>query len=113
MADPEDPTGDQDETSSSMDDPGQGSVTIVRNGVLHTHPPSACAGRHCWVHNPTPSHMMTWAIQWRDDKVTAERVCPHGIGHPDIDDVAYNRSIGRNVTQHACDGCCEGDDEED
>lgn len=50
--------------------------------------------------------MVGWPIQWRNDKSTAERVCEHGLGHPDPDDVGYHRRQGRDVTVHGCDGCC-------
>jgi hypothetical protein len=34
-----------------------------------------------------------------------ERVCPHGVGHPDPDDI--NVILGPEKV-HGCDGCCEG-----
>jgi hypothetical protein len=38
-----------------------------------------------------------------------ERICPHGIGHPDPDDMAYWKSIGEeSMGVHGCDGCCAG-----
>ena len=50
--------------------------------------------------------MVTWPIHWREDKSTAERVCGHGIGHPDPDDVGFNARNGLDVRVHGCDGCC-------
>jgi hypothetical protein len=36
-----------------------------------------------------------------------ERICPHGVGHPDPDDAAYHIRIGQGYkTIHGCDGCC-------
>jgi hypothetical protein len=32
-----------------------------------------------------------------------ERICPHGIGHPDPDDPAFKNPI---EGVHGCDGCC-------
>lgn len=87
-----------------------GDMVLVENGaLLKVHQPSACSGRHCWVHDPTPGHMVSWPIRWRDDKGTAERLCAHGIGHPDVDDIAYHLLVGRNVSVHGCDGCCENE----
>lgn len=81
-------------------------MTALVNGVLvRVHAPSECAGHHCWVHNPSDHHMITWPVQWTD-RQTAERVCGHGLGHPDPDDVAYHRRKGREVSVHGCDGCC-------
>jgi len=47
-------------------------------------------------------------LNWRSDRRLMERVCPHGIGHPDPDDVAYRVSRGEpaTVAVHGCDGCC-------
>lgn len=50
--------------------------------------------------------MSTWPLEWRADLRAAERHCPHGIGHPDLDDQAYRRSIAAPDQTHACDGCC-------
>lgn len=98
----DDLTPDHSET-----DPPTGDVTAVVNGILtNVHRPSVCAGQHCWVHNPSQHHMVAWPVLWREDKTTAERVCEHGLGHPDPDDADYNRRQGRDVTVHGCDGCC-------
>lgn len=106
MTDRPDLTPEQREMMVDATNLAASDMTIVENGALRTHPASACHGRHCWIHDPTPSHMTSWPVRWRGDKGTAERICKHGIGHPDIDDVNYNLSIRRDVTQHGCDGCC-------
>ena len=85
-----------------------GDMTMIANGVLtRVHPAGACAGEHCWVHNPSPTHMVSWPVRWRADKRTAERICSHDVGHPDRDDVAFNARFGRDVAIHSCDGWCE------
>jgi len=74
---------------------------------LATHSPDKCAGEHCCIHNPSPHHMVTWPMRWRADSGKMERVCEHGVGHPDPDDAAYWERLGqgfRNI--HGCDGCC-------
>ena len=82
-------------------------LVAVQGGILtNVHRAGQCVGEHCWIHNPSEHHMVAWPMSWRADKRTAERVCPHGIGHPDPDDVAFNARIGRGVTIHGCDGCC-------
>lgn len=50
----------------------------------------------------------------RDDKHwLAERVCRHGIGHPDPDSLAYLESRGvEGMGVHGCDGCCTAEAEE-
>lgn len=48
--------------------------------------------------------MRSFPQLWRTDRGVMERVCPHGVGHPDPDEVY--RDIDDFV--HGCDGCCEG-----
>lgn len=82
----------------------------VGPGVLNTHPPSKCRGQYCVVHNPSDHHMRDWPLNWRADRYLMERMCAHGCGHPDPDDVAFQRSHpvlkGRAPGSHGCDGCC-------
>lgn len=75
---------------------------------LKTHDASLCKGEHCCVHNPSDHHMRNWPMNWRDDIGVMERICPHGVGHPDPDDAAHNARNGRGyMTVHGCDGCCQ------
>lgn len=72
------------------------------------HPNYLCEGRHCVIHNPSDHKMREWPLNYRADKGMMERICPHGIGHPDPDDLAYHESIGNDwVGVHGCDGCHE------
>jgi hypothetical protein len=48
--------------------------------------------------------MKEWPQNWREDRGIMERICPHGIGHPDPDDPTTDKI-------HGCDGCCETPDE--
>ena len=52
-------------------------------------------------------------LHWRDDRYIFERICPHGIGHPDPDTlqhISQERSKGDAEAEavHGCDGCCAG-----
>lgn len=67
--------------------------------VLLVHPKTQCAGQHCCIHNPSDHHMKDWPQNWREDRGIMERICPHGIGHPDPDDPTTDKV-------HGCDGCC-------
>lgn len=54
--------------------------------------------------------MKTWPQNWREDKGVMERICPHGVGHPDPDDAAYLIKMDRAyLTIHGCDGCCQSE----
>lgn len=72
--------------------------------LCNVHPRSECEAP-CPVHSPSSHHMRDWDQHWRDDRCIMERVCPHGIGHPDPD----CRAAQEHPT-HGCDGCCEPSD---
>lgn len=80
--------------------------------IRQTHPRSKCIGRSCVIHAPSGHHMSGWPTNWRsggpfDIKGPhMERVCCHGIGYPDPDDLAFHLSEGRDYSVHGCDGCC-------
>lgn len=97
-------------------EPGR-SVSLVGGQLVHNvHPETACAGNPCCIHNPSDHHMAGWRQNWRDDRRLMERICPHGIGHPDPDHIGYLRSLaarrlGTHIGAalgivHGCDGCC-------
>ena len=101
---------------------------------LKTHAPSVCAGQNCCIHNPSDHPMRNWALVHRTDDsvivempddwstrtvgartpprlrymVISERVCEHGIGHPDPDSLAwlYTQVPSYPWEDHPCDGCC-------
>lgn len=84
---------------------------------LHrVHDPARCAGRPCALHNRSEHHMRAWPQTYRWDRGLIERTCPHGVGHPDPDHMAYldervmngqmdpDHAWGEGI--HGCDGCC-------
>lgn len=86
-------------------------------GVLtvRTHREEDCGGPMlpngrpaCSIHNPSDHHMVTWPLNWRMDTRVMERFCPHGIGHPDPDHLAFVAYTGTDNGDgiHGCDGCC-------
>lgn len=101
-----------------------------RVAALRTHSPTACEGTACVVHNPSDHHMKAWPINYRFDRaarmpdrnlsgaviagpvfILAERICPHGVGHPDPDSLDFARREGGEDFAgaegvHGCDGCC-------
>ncbi len=73
---------------------------------MKIHDEKKCRGRHCPIHNPSAHGMVDWPKVVRETGLI-ERTCPHGIGHPDPDSVAYFDHIGREgFGVHGCDGCC-------
>ena len=84
-------------------------IEVFQSGtgqILRTvHAEGKCAGDHCVIHNPSDHHMRDWPTNFRGGTmldpgpVFTERICPHGIGHPDPDDPFA-------PVVHGCDGCC-------
>ena len=89
-------------------------ATVNKDGtvsfsMLQTHDAVVCRNRDvpCVIHHPSDHHMRGWRLHWRDDIQLMERVCPHGIGHPDPDQLAWEQSIGYSTGRvHGCDTCC-------
>lgn len=78
-----------------------------------THPLSACLGQACAVHAPSNHHMRDWPKLLRASSLI-ERVCDHGIGHPDPDSMAWQETQGRgHLWVHGCDGCCAATPDDD
>ena len=69
---------------------------------IRCHKRESCVGGVCCIHKRTDHAMRSWPQHWRDDRGIMERICPHGVGHPDPDD-----SLGAGGV-HGCDGCCGG-----
>ena len=75
------------------------------------HDKDKCKGDYCCIHNPSDHHMKNWPTHWKDDSKMMERICEHGVGHPDPDDLAFvTKSLGEEITKyraiHGCCGCC-------
>lgn len=84
-------------------------TTGVGQKLVNVHPPEACSGEYCVIHNPSDHSMRDFPTLWRSDRGIMERICPHGVGHPDPDDQAYITSVrgeGHMEGVHGCDGCC-------
>ena len=70
----------------------------TRTSIM-AHNPLICAGTVCCLHNRSSHAWRAYPQSWRGDRDIMERVCEHGVGHPDPDDPSKDR-------QHSCDGCC-------
>lgn len=80
--------------------------------VVNVHEGDQCAGRDCVIHNPSTHHMNGWPTHWRGDRGLMERICKHGVGHPDPDHMSHIKRLhDAGLTHepdgmHGCDGCC-------
>jgi hypothetical protein len=70
------------------------------------HAPKACEGHGCSAHHPSQHHMRDWPKVWRPYYGYSDRLCPHGVGHPDPDDIIDLQAAGGVSSAHSCDGCC-------
>ena len=88
-------------------------ATLVGGERIRAHDPQRCAGfGPCCIHTPSNHHMREWKQLYRYDRSIMERLCRHGVGHPDPDDFKVrNSSWGYGV--HGCDGCCWVPDHEE
>lgn len=67
--------------------------------IVGVHNRNQCKNDYCTIHSPSLHSMLGFPQRWRQDRGFMERICPHGVGHPDPDDIVMDRS-------HGCDGCC-------
>jgi hypothetical protein len=78
------------------------------NEQIYTHPNFACGGKYCTIHNRSDHPMRSFPQHWRIDRAIMERICDHGVGHPDPDEYKIKGDSGKWEMVHGCDGCCEG-----
>lgn len=94
-------------------------IALPDGRVLKTHGKDECSGTPCVLHSPSEHPLKYAPLSWRSDRVMMERICKHGIHHPDPDDRAHwERRIGEDPASKEfldararhddCDGCCQG-----
>lgn len=71
---------------------------------IWTHKAGTCMGQACTIHNLSDHVMRSFPQHWRSDRAIMERICPHGVGHPDPDE--FKLTISEYEGIHGCDGCC-------
>lgn len=67
--------------------------------LVNIHAEGECRGEFCTIHRRSDHSMRRFPQHWRSDIAIMERICSHGIGHPDPDDINAHPI-------HGCDGCC-------
>lgn len=71
---------------------------------VYTHPAGQCANEICAFHNRSNHSLRSFPQSWNNHLKIMERVCTHGVGHPDPDDTKFITSEIEGI--HKCDGCC-------
>jgi len=72
---------------------------------MYCHDYGTCVEEYCTLHERSNHSMRDFPQHWRGDRGIMERICTHGIGHPDPDD--YRLLKGEDDGIHGCDGCCQ------
>ena len=70
--------------------------------LINVHSKKTCKGNYCCIHNPSQHALIDAPQHWREDRGIMERICEHGIGHPDFDQIMKRKEDWI----HGCDGCC-------
>lgn len=87
-------------------DPFLGCQIGKRN--LKVHDKNNCAGEFCCIHNPSDHPLKNAELNWRADRRIMERLCEHGVGHTDPDDLQYRINVlGQDPKYAGSHGCCE------
>lgn len=71
---------------------------------IHCHEELTCRGDFCTLHNRSDHKMRSFPQHWRSDRAIMERICEHGVGHPDPDEFRIRN--GEDDGSHGCDLCC-------
>jgi len=67
---------------------------------LKCHSESECkVYEYCTMHKRSDHSMRDFPQHWRADRGIMERICTHGVGHVDPDEITTDRT-------HGYDGCC-------
>ena len=76
--------------------------------LVNVHSPEQCKGEKCTIHSMSNHHMRGFPQHWRSDRGIMERICSHGVGHPDPDNFWPNND---HRWIHGCCGCCVATEE--
>lgn len=80
-----------------------------RDIIQGVHHKENCTG-YCYIHNKSKHPLRHNPLKINLENGLLERICEHGIGHPDIDYLNAREESGEDITfmgVHSCDGCCE------
>jgi hypothetical protein len=80
--------------------PGSSWTDSLGQRLFRVHKSGDCLGEFCTIHKPSNHSMILFPQKWNFYLGYMERICPHGVNHPDPDEV-------RPVDVHGCDGCCD------
>ena len=77
--------------------------------IVQVHPATPdCFEFGCAIHFPSDHSMQDLPTHYREDRGLMERLCKHGVGHPDPDHIAFvARTRGQEAASvESVHGCC-------
>jgi hypothetical protein len=92
-------------------------IYLYRSGtgqIVRVHGPADCGNDKPWqklpcpIHHPSDHPLKAAPTHWRGDSHIMERICPHGVGHPDPDDMNVQLFEGKGVHGCCVARCCSG-----
>ena len=78
---------------------------------MYCHDYGTCVEEYCTLHQRSNHGMRKYPQHWRGDRGIMERICDHGVGHPDPDEYRVLNGLDDGI--HGCDGCCQDGTDED
>lgn len=101
-----DPVDDKTYVGSRLDD---GEFHTTKGIVLKTHARGECVGEYCPIHKPSDLAKGIGVLYWREDRGLMERICKHGVGHPDPDGLDAIKIMRDDTAAmvESLHGCCE------
>jgi hypothetical protein len=82
-------------------------ATLEHSGQVleYVHSKLDCMGPSCTLHKMSSHHLRSWPQRWNPQVIAMERVCEHGVGHTDPDEINQDIVVSIDHSEK-CDGCC-------
>lgn len=80
-------------------------IALHDGTTLAVHGRHICKDQPCSVHRPSDHPLSEAPRDWCPVSRIMYRLCQHGYGHPDPDDLKVRTWPAEG--RHTCDGCCE------
>lgn len=78
-------------------------TTSFNQKLTNVHDAGTCLKEYCTIHNWSDHPLKAAPQRWNETKGLMERVCKHGVSHPDADEIGLQYG---DRADHVCDGCC-------
>jgi hypothetical protein len=92
-----------------LQDPDSYDLVGMGTELIQVHPEWACVTESpdgCPIHAPSDHHMVAWDMHWNNETRLVERICAHGLLHPDPDSAAWWARHGYRWPHPCACRCC-------